>query len=281
MQFPATTASAIDLTPSPQAPRLLRVLVVGPELLANALYALLATIDDFHPLSPISERNHVLSFIQRLESTQHPIDVIVLHWSSDLEADYTLLSALSAAGQRSLVISSRDFPDETESIRCAGAWGLFFTSFSTHHLATALRTITCGQKYFPEISLPTPNRNLTSLTKQRQIAFHEERLRALAHSIMWDLKDTEVQIFRHFTNPCIEDIAQKVQLRPTTVRRELSERVYEFLKLISGHPVSNRFAALQVLQEYGVIEYVLQPPSRLIPSEDKPTSNRPISPCTD
>jgi len=50
--------------------------------------------------------------------------------------------------------------------------------------------------------------------------------------------------------------------RPTTVRRELSERVYEFLELISGRPVSNRFVALRVLQEYGVIEYVLPPPPK-------------------
>ena len=59
----------------------------------------------------------------------------------------------------------------------------------------------------------------------------------------------------------VEEIATKIHMHPTTVRRELSERVYEFLELISGRPVSNRFMALRVLQEYGVIEYVLPPPS--------------------
>ena len=259
MQFPAKSASACYLMPSPQASRLLRVLVVGPELLANALYTLLATIDDFDPLSPISELDHVLPFIQRLGSTPHPIDVVVWHWSGDLEGDYTLLSAFSAAGQRSLIISSLYCPDEIEFIQHTGAWGLFFTSSSVRSLATALRTIARGQKYFPEISPSAPNRNLTCLIRRRQMAFHEERLRALARSIMWDLKDTEVQIFRHFTYPCVEDIAKKIHLRPTTVRRTLSEHIYEFLKLISGRSVPNRLVAFQVLQEYGVIDYVLPP----------------------
>lgn len=256
MQSPTPTASAVHLMPSSQVSRPLRVLVVGPELLANALYALLATIDDFHLLSPISEPDHVLPFIQRLGSTQHSIDVIVLHWSGDFQGDHTLLSALSAAGQRSLIVSSRDFPDEIEFIQHIGAWGLFFTSSSVHHLATALHMINRGQKYFPEILPCTPNR---SFTRQRQMVFYEERLRALARSIMWDLKDTEIQIFRHFTNPYVEEIAKKIHLCPSTVRRELSESIYKFLKLISGRPVPNRLAALLVLQEYGVIEYVLSP----------------------
>jgi DNA-binding NarL/FixJ family response regulator len=260
MKFTSTTASY--LTPSSLTSKLLQVLIVGPELLANALHALLATIDDFHLLSPIFEPDEVLPFIQRVRSTECSIDVIILHWSGDLEEDHTLLNALSTARQRCLIVTSLRIPDEIEFIKQAGAWGLFFTASPAQHLATALRTIAHGQKYFPEIFSVLPTRNMTYLTKPRQMAFHEERLKALACEIMWKMNETELNIFRHMTDPSIEEIATKIHLRPTTVRRELSERIYEFLELISGRPVSNRFMALRVLQEYGVIEYVLPPPSK-------------------
>jgi hypothetical protein len=103
---------------------------------------------------------------------------------------------------------------------------------------------------------------MTHLIKPRQMVFHEERLKALAHQIMWKFHTTELNIFRHMAEPSIKEIATKIHLRPITVRRELSERVYEFLELLSGRLVSNRLVALQVLQEYGVIEYVLPPPSK-------------------
>lgn len=260
MKFTSTAASY--LTPSLRASELLQVLVVGPELLANALHALLATIDDVYPLSPLSEADQILPFIQRMGSTEHSIDVVMLHWSGDLEGDHTLLKALTIAQQRCLIVTSLHFPNEIEFIKQSGAWGLFFTASPVQHLATALRTIAHGQKYFPEIFSVLPTRNMTYLTKPRQMAFHEERLKALACEIMWKMNETELNIFRHMTDPSIEEIATKIHLRPTTVRRELSERIYEFLELISGRPVSNRFMALRVLQEYGVIEYVLPPPSK-------------------
>ena len=83
------------MTPLPPTSGRLRVLVVGPELLANALHALLATIEDLAVLTPISEPDEVLPFIQRIGHTPHPIDVVVLHCSGDLEADHMLLEALS------------------------------------------------------------------------------------------------------------------------------------------------------------------------------------------
>ena len=255
MQFSPTSY----LIPSSQTSKLLRVLVVGPELLANALYALLTKFDDLHLLAPICEPEQVMPFIQRLGSTQHPVDVVVLHWSGDLERDHMLLAALSAAGQRSLIVTSLYCPDEIAFIKQSGAWGLFFTSSSVHHLATALRSIAHGQKYFPQITSSTPN--LTYLTRQRQMTFHEERLRALARSIMWDLKETEIKILRHLTNSRVEDIAEKTHLKPTTVRRVLSMHVYEFLELVAGRSISNHLAALQVLYEFGVIEYILPPPA--------------------
>jgi len=260
MKFTSTTASY--LATSCRTSKRLRVLIVGPELLANALHALLATIDDMYPLSPLSEPDQVLPFIERVGSTEYPIEVVVLHWSGHLEEDHTLLEALSTARQRCLIITSLHFPNEIEVIKQGGAWGLFFTGSPVQHLATALRTIADGQQYFPEMFPAVPIKNMTYLTKPRQIAFHEERLKALAREIMWNLNQTELNIFRHITDPSIEEIATNIHLRPTTVRRELSERVYEFLELISGRPVSNRFVALRVLQEYGVIEYVLPPPCK-------------------
>ena len=147
-----------------------------------------------------------MPFIERLGSTQ-PVNVVVLHWSGDLERDHMLLAALSAAGQRSLIVTSLYCPDEIAFIKQSGAWGLFFTSSSVHHLATALRTIAHGQKYFPPITPSTPN--LAYLTRQRQMAFHEERLRALAHSIMWDLKETEDQDPAPLADSRVENILQK------------------------------------------------------------------------
>ncbi len=114
-----------------------------------------------------------MPFIQRLGNT---VNVVVLHWSGDLERDHMLLEALSAAGQRSLIVTSLYCPDEIAFIKQSGAWGLFFTSSSANHLATALRTIAHGQKYFPQLTSSTPN--LAYLTRQRQMAFHEERLRS-------------------------------------------------------------------------------------------------------
>src|SRR5438034_9200070 len=122
--MPFSSPAASSLTPSPQKSRLVHVLVVGPQLLANALHALLATIDDFHLLSPIFESDEVLPFTQRIRSTQHPIDVVVLHGSGDLEADHTLLKALSTHRQRCLIVTSLHFPNEMALIKQAGAWGL-------------------------------------------------------------------------------------------------------------------------------------------------------------
>jgi DNA-binding NarL/FixJ family response regulator len=261
MQFSLHPASASDLMPSLQRSRLLRVLVVGPELLANALQALLTTIDDIQVLTPISVLDQVLPFIERVSSTEHSLDVVILHWSSDPERDHQLLKALAKARQHCLIITSFSFPQEMEWIKQAGAWGLFFTHSPVQHLVTAVRTIASGQKSFPESFQARSTSNLISLTKPRQMAFHEERLEALAHEIMWKLTQTERNIFRHITDPSIKEIATNIHLSPVTVRRELSERVYEFLELICGRPVSNRLAALHVLQQYGVIEYVPLPPS--------------------
>jgi DNA-binding NarL/FixJ family response regulator len=260
MQFSLHPASASDLMPSLQRSRLLRVLVVGPELLANALQALLTTIDDIQVLTPISVLDQVLPFIERVSSTEHSLDVVILHWSSDPERDHQLLKALAKARQHCLIVTSFSFPQEMEWIKQAGAWGLFFTHSPVQHLVTAVRTIASGQKSFPESFQARSTSNLISLTKPRQMAFHEERLEALAHEIMWKLTQTERHIFRHITDPSIKEIATNIHLSPITVRRELSERVYEFLELICGRPVSNRLAALHVLQQYGVIEYIPLPP---------------------
>jgi DNA-binding NarL/FixJ family response regulator len=261
MQLSSTPAASF-LTPSPRTSQLIHVLVVGPELLANALHALLATIDDFYLLSPIFELDEVLPFTRRVNSTEHPIDVVVLHCRGDFEADYLLLQALSTHQQRCLIVTSLHFPNEIAFIKQTGAWGLLLTASSVPRLATAIRTIARGQRFFPEILSALPTSAIMDLTKPRQMAFHEDRLKALARDMLWKLNETELNIFRHITDPSIEEIATKIHLHPNTVRRELSERVYEFLELISDRPVSNRFMALRVLQEYGVIEYVLLPLSK-------------------
>jgi DNA-binding NarL/FixJ family response regulator len=192
-----------------------------------------------------------------MRSAEHPIDVIVLYWSGDLEGDHQLLKALTTAGQRCLIVTSLHFPNEIAFIKQVGAWGIFFTTSPVHHFVTSVRTIARGQHSFPDVFSSGSTRSRTHLTKPRQMVFHEERLQALAHEIMWKFHATELNIFRHIAEPSIKEIATNIRLRPITVRRELSERVYEFLELISGRLVSNRLVALQVLQEYGIIEYVL------------------------
>src|SRR5260370_6207966 len=203
-----------------------------------------------------------LPCIERVGCTEHPLDLIVVHSSGDLEADHTLLRALTQAQQRCLIVTSLHFPNEVELIKQAGAWGLFFTTAPVQQFVSAVRIIAHGQKYFPDMVPVVATRNMTYLGKPRQMVFHEERLKALAREIMWKFNETELNILRHIADPSIHEIATKIHLRPITVRRELSERVYEFLELISGRPVPNRFLALRVLQEYGVIEYVLPPPSK-------------------
>lgn len=238
------------------------MLVVGPELLANALFALLSTFEDLQVLTPLSDLSQTLTFLERVNSTGQTVDVIVLHWSGDLEEDHSLLQTLSEAQHRCLVVTPLYLPSEIDFIRSAGAWGLFFTTSPVRELATALHTIADGQSSFPTILPPAPQRDLSPLTKPRQVAFHEERLWALGRSIMRGLSETDIQIFRHFTDGSIEEIAARVHLRPTTVRTELSGRIYQFLKLISGQTVTNRLVAFQVLLQYGVIEYLPPPPEK-------------------
>jgi len=258
MQFPSS-ASTSYLIPASRVGRLLRVLVVGPELLASALHALLGTLDDIHTLTPIYEPDQVLPFLGRVASTGNPVDVVVLHLSGDFESDFALLHHLAAAHQHCLVVTSLYIPSEIKLLKSAGARGLFLTSMPAQQLASALRIVGHGRSYFPKTCSPTPGGDQPSLTKPRLVAFHEDRLRGLARERRWEITDTEVSILRHFTNTSIEQIAANVQLRPATVRRELSERIYKFLSLLSGRSVPNRFVAIQVVQEYGILEYIIPP----------------------
>ena len=246
---------------------LLRVQVVGPQLLAQALHALLSTLDDLYALAPLSQLDQVLSVVERLQQSKRAIDVFVVQWSGDQDRDHRLLSALSAAGHRCLVVTSLLYPHELDFLQRV-CWGVFFTTSPLSDLAAALRSIASGHSYFPDDLKRKAQRTLQFQPTSRQLVFHRERLEQLAADYGWSFSETEIHIFLHFTTVHIEEIAQRVHLHQTTVRGILSERVYKFLRLISQRDISNRFLALQALQEYGVIEYVLPPPSDTLNGPD-------------
>ena len=238
-----------------QTTSLLRVQVVGPQLLAQALHALLSTLDDLYALAPLSQLDQVLSVVERLQQSKRAIDVFVVQWSGDQDRDHRLLSALSAAGHRCLVVTSLLFPHELDFLQRV-CWGIFFTTSPLSDLATALRSIAAGHSYFPDIFPHPPSPLLPLQIKQRRVVFNSQRLEVLAHDICWELSPRQIEIIRNFTMTHLEEIAERVHMKETSLRRLISDQIYEFLRLVTGREVPNRFVALQLLIELGVFEYV-------------------------
>lgn len=109
---------------------------------------------------------------------------------------------------------------------------------------------------FPEVPVDQPAQGLSSNhATARQLLFRRDRLDACAKEIGWTLTGREIYLISNFARET-DDIAADMHRQPALVRHALSQRIYEFLRLLSGRPVHKRFIAFQVLLEYGILEYV-------------------------
>ena len=244
--------------------RFLRILVVGPDLLASALHALLSSVDDFSLSSPLSTAAEVLPFVERLTNSTGQIDVVVLYRSGSLSSDARLLASLAAIGVRTLVVSTLLYTGELELLQRVGVQGYLFAFLPASHLTRAIRRIATGEMYFPAppSALMEQGASVENLSRpQRRLVFHPEVLQELCDYIHWQLASSDLAILRNFGDITVKETAYKVGRPDAAIRRDLSERIYEFLGLVSGREVNSRYAAFQLLLEYGVLEYVLELPT--------------------
>ena len=239
----------------------LRILVVGPELIAHALHSLLSSQTDMEVLPPLSDLKQTVAFVMRMRRKKSPVHVVLMDWRGDHELQLKTLSALSKHDQSCLVVISERCSYKLEQIKHAGARGYIFTSASPLSMATAIRRI-AGAKhatYFPEVPVDQPAHGHSSNhAAARQLLFRRDRLDTCAKEIGWTLTGREIYLISNFARET-DDIAADMHRQPALVRHTLSQRIYEFLRLLSGRPVHKRFIAFQVLLEYGILEYV---PSR-------------------
>jgi DNA-binding NarL/FixJ family response regulator len=233
---------------------LLRILLIGQELRVEALRALLSSQEDMKILSPISDFEQVNAIMWRINGSDQPIDVVIMDWDGSFEANYRLLQALSAEGHWVLVISSLPYPGAMHRIEEAGAQGYCHTSASAIQLANAIRKVAAGKHcfYLPELAMAL----LSDPKVKRHPVFCPERLEARAAEIGWVLTATDINIISHFDSINTDEIAERVNRRPGTVRTDLSARIFLFLQLISGRTkIPNKKVGYQVLLEYGIFEY--------------------------
>jgi DNA-binding NarL/FixJ family response regulator len=247
-----TQAPGASAKRGPGQSGLLRILLIGPELRVEALRALLTWQEDMQVLSPISDYEHVNDIVWRISGREPLIDAVVMDWDGSYDANRQLLQALSAEGQRVLVISSRLYPSSMRKIEEAGAMGFCHTGASPIQLSNAIRKVALATRcfYLPDSA------SLPDLKVRRHPAFCQERLEARAQEIGWVLTETDIKIMSHFDRDKTDEIAEQVQRRPGTVRTDLSARIFLFLQLLSGRQrIPNKKVAYQVMLEFGIFEY--------------------------
>ncbi len=230
--------------------RLLRILLIGPELCVEELRALLSEQEDMQILPPIAGQDQVLDVLSRINRVSH-IDVVILEWEFCEEQQYHILRALSKR-LRCLIIAPPMYPSETKRLAEVGAWGYCPTVASSQQLVKAIRTIGRGKKYFQ----PTPSIELPpSPPKKRQPVFFQERLEELAASIRWPLSEIELLILSQFDGANNDEIARRIN-RPVGTVRSATSRVFFLLQQLSERQaIPNRLVAFQVLLELGIFEY--------------------------
>jgi DNA-binding NarL/FixJ family response regulator len=232
---------------------LLRVLLIGKELRIEALRSLLSFQEDMRVLSPISDLDHVMDAVFRMNIEQS-IDVIVIDWDGLYQMNTHLLQILSAKHQKCLVIGTLISPGEVKQLEEFGAQGYCFTGASPVQLASCIRTVAGGRRVFliPAPAMVPPH----DLKVKRSPVFYRERLEARAAEIGWELRELDISIIAHFDSDSIVSIAEKIDRRPGTVRTDLSNRIFLFLQLLSGRKrIPSQKIGFQVLLEFGIFEY--------------------------
>jgi hypothetical protein len=125
-------------------------------------------------------------------------------------------------------------------------------------MMTAIRHIAGADHatYFPDMPVDQPaSWSGTDHTTLHTLVFHQSRLDACAQAIRWTLTEKDTYLLSNFARET-KDIAADMQCQTRQVRYDLSQRIYQFLGLLSGRSVHQRLLAFQVLLEYGILEYV-------------------------
>src|SRR5258706_3261589 len=196
-----------------------------------------------------------------MRDLHRPVDVVVLDWNGNAasqEVRLQTLVQLSRYRQTCLVMVATVSPEEVEDIKQAGVRGYIFATSSFSQFAGAIRLLAGNKEatYFP--ALPGhafPGQQEAHLATSRHLVFRQERLDAYGRVIGWQLKEKERYLLRHFAWG-ITGLAQGMNRPSELVRHDLSQRVYQFLTLLTGRTVNRQLLAFQALLEYGILEYV-------------------------
>ena len=236
--------------PPPAQPRLLRILLIGPELRVEELRALLSEQEDMQLLPPIADPDQALDVLSRTNRVLR-IDVVIVEWEFCEEQHNPLLQVLSRR-LRCLIIGPPMYPSETKRLEEAGAYGYCATAASSQQLMKTIRKIARGEKYFHL----TPSTELRpNLFAKRRPVFFQERLEEQAASISWPLSGIELLILSHFDGANNDEIARRIH-RPVGTVRSATSRIFFLLQQLSERQeIPNRLVAFQVLLELGIIEY--------------------------
>lgn len=228
--------------------RLLRILLIGPELRVEELQTLLAGQEDMALLPTIADLDQALDVLSRINGATQ-IDVALVEWESSEKKHFQLLQTLSRQ-LHCLIIASPLPPGETRRLEEAGAYGYCSTLASSQQLIKAIRTIARGGKYFRPVPVTEVR---PPLSVKRRPIFFRERLAECAAD--WPLSDIEQLILAHFDAASSDEIARRIH-RPKGTVRNATSAVFIFLQHISERQeIPNRMVAFQTLLELGIFEY--------------------------
>ncbi len=246
----ASTPRAPQSSQQQEREKRLQVLIIGQELCVETLELLLSTQKDLKVISSLVDHttcDTVLALERRLS---HPIDVILIDWDRD-STNSALLTALAAAGQRCLILTSRNFPSDLAVLQHTGMWGSVSTRASSRQLITAIRHVARGKYSFQPAVMPIPKMHV-----KRRLVFYKEILEAYAQELDWELTPIEIQILAHLYEPNAKEIGAKIDREPGTIRTALSTNVFKFLQRLSGAKIDNQKIAFQVATEFGIFAYL-------------------------
>jgi DNA-binding NarL/FixJ family response regulator len=228
--------------------RLLRILLIGPELRVEELQTLLAGQEDMALLPTSADLESALDVLSRLNGTTQ-IDVALIELESSEKKHVQLLQMLSRR-LPCLIISPPLAPGEARRLEEAGVAGYCSSAASSQQLFKAIRTVARGGRYFRPMPLSEPHQ---PLPVRRRPVFFRDRLEECASG--WRLSEIELLILAHFDAASSDEIARRIHKSRGTVRNTISG-VFIFLQHISErNDIPNRMVGFEVLLELGIFEY--------------------------
>jgi DNA-binding NarL/FixJ family response regulator len=241
--------------------RKLSLLFAGPELLAEMFNRSLLSQPDLEVLTPLTDIRNLVDILVRRKELGQPVDLVILYWRAMWSQDISMrtLSALNKYRQRCLVLIENPFSEVVEQIRQAGASGYlsaassFPTLLSVLHMLTADRSAT----YFPPLAEPALAESaFADEPLVRRLHFHRDRLQRFTEAIGWELNKKEIDLIGSFDQDS-SVLAEQMKRSTRAIDHDFSQRIYPFLRSLSGKEVKNRLDAFQVLLEYGILEYAV------------------------